>query len=55
MTLDRNHDYITEFDKLNSVALSTGDVFSVDTSPYKTIGKINSYRPPQGPCQSVPS
>ncbi|ROW15527.1 hypothetical protein VPNG_02298 [Cytospora leucostoma] len=40
VTLDRNHDYIIEFDKRNSVALSTGDVFSVDTSPYKTIGRM---------------
>lgn len=48
LTLDRNHDYLAEHDKRNYIALSTGDVgLSMDTSPYKTLGMINSSRPPQ--------
>ena len=39
VTLDRNHDYIVEHDKRNSIALSTGDVaLSMNTSPYKALG-----------------
>ncbi|KUI71652.1 hypothetical protein VM1G_06656 [Cytospora mali] len=47
VTLDRNHDYLVEYAKRNSIALSTGGAgLSVDTSPYKTLGTAPRFLDP---------
>ncbi|ROW09039.1 hypothetical protein VMCG_02810 [Cytospora schulzeri] len=47
VTLDRNHDYLVENAKRNSIALSSGDVgLSMDTSPYKTLGAVPRFLEP---------
>lgn len=46
MTLDRNHDYLVEHEKRNSIALSSGEA----GLSMGTLGTINSYRPPQADC-----
>lgn len=52
VALDRSHDYLVEQAKRNSIALAPGNAgLSMDTSPYKTLGTIYSYRPSQDHCR----